>query len=208
VHYNVGHTQATLAETMHPTGEYLLALNKLSKDMYLPVGPTMPENQELIDISGDSMQMLAAFPSEPEPHDAVFMLADDLAPKVIQVEELSADAVTEDTSRVERTGPRAVHVYMTAIRSKYSINSFTVQEGDTVTITVTNVETLRDMSHGFAIDQHGINIALDPGQTREFTFVADKPGTFWYYCTWFCSALHLEMRGRMLVEPASPGGGS
>lgn len=202
VHYNVGHTQATLAETMHPTGEYLLSLNKLSKDMYLPVGPTMPENQELIDISGERMTLLAAFPSEPEPHDAVFMLASDLAPKVIQVEELAEDAVAEGESRIERIGPNEVHVYMTAIRSKYGLNDFTVQQGDRVTVTVTNVETVRDMSHGFAVDSYGINVAIDPGQTRTVSFVADRPGTYWYYCTWFCSALHLEMRGRMLVEPA------
>ncbi len=204
VHYNVGHTQATLAETMHPTGEYLVALNKLSKDMFLPVGPTMPENQELIDISGEKMRMLSSFPSEPEPHDAVFMLASDLAPKVIQVEELTANAVAEGESRMERTGPNSVHVYLTAIRSKYGLNEFTVKQGDEVTITVTNIETIRDMSHGFALDNYGVNAAIDPGQTREFSFVADKIGTYWYYCTWFCSALHLEMRGRMLVEPARP----
>jgi nitrous-oxide reductase len=46
----------------------------------------------------------------------------------------------------------------------------------------------------------GINLAVDPGQTAETTFTADKLGTYWYYCTWFCSALHLEMRGRMLVK--------
>ncbi|MDH3402522.1 MAG: TAT-dependent nitrous-oxide reductase, partial [Acidobacteriota bacterium] len=200
VHYNVGHTQATLAETMHPTGEYLLALNKLSKDQYLPVGPTMPEAQELIDITGEKMTLLSSFPAEPEPHDAVFMLAEDLSPKVVQTEELTADAVPEDGSRVERVGPDEVHVYMTAIRSKYGLNDFTVKEGDKVTITLTNIETIRDMSHGFAVEGYGINLALDPGQTRKVTFVADKPGTHWYYCTWFCSALHLEMRGRMLVE--------
>jgi nitrous-oxide reductase len=204
VHYNVGHTQAMLAETMHPSGDYLLALNKLSKDMFLPVGPTMPENQELIDISGEKMRMLSSFPSEPEPHDAVFMRASDLAPAVIQVEELAADAVAEGESRVERTGPNSVHVYLTAIRSKYGLNEFTVRQGDKVTITVTNVETIRDMSHGFALDTYGINSALDPGQTKEFSFVADRLGTYWYYCTWFCSALHLEMRGRILVEPAQP----
>jgi len=99
-------------------------------------------------------------------------------------------------------GPHEVHVYMTAIRSKYGLNSFTVKSGDQVTLTVTNVETLRDMSHGWALEGHGINLALDPGQTREVTFTAGEPGTYWYYCTWFCSALHLEMRGRMLVEDA------
>ncbi len=202
VHYNVGHTQATLAETMHPTGEYLLALNKLSKDQYLPVGPTMPEAQELIDISGEKMTVLASFPAEPEPHDAVFMRAEDLIPHVIQVEELTLDAVAEDQSRIERVGPNEVHVYMTAIRSKYGLNDFTVKQGDKVTVRITNVETIRDMSHGWALEDYGINLALDPGQTREVTFVADKPGTHWYYCTWFCSALHLEMRGRMLVEAA------
>lgn len=201
VHYNVGHTQATLAETMHPTGEYLLSLNKLSKDQFLPVGPTMPESQELIDISGEKMTLLSEFPAEPEPHDAVFMLASDLQDKVVQVEELAPEAVALGEDRVERVGPHKVNVYMTAIRSKFGLSEFKVQQGDTVRLRVTNVETIRDMSHGLALDQYGINMALDPGQTREVTFVADKPGTYWYYCTWFCSALHLEMRGRMLVEP-------
>jgi len=203
IHYNVGHTQATLAETMHPTGEYLLSLNKLSKDQFLPVGPTMPEAQELIDISGHKMTLLASFPAEPEPHDAVFMLAKDLQDKVIQVEKLAPEAVALGEDRVERVGPHEVHVFMTAIRSKFGLSEFKVKQGDKVTVRLTNVETIRDMSHGFALDRYGINLALDPGQTREVTFEADKPGTFWYYCTWFCSALHLEMRGRMLVEPTS-----
>jgi nitrous-oxide reductase len=162
----------------------------------------MPENQELIDISGEKMRLLASFPAEPEPHDAVFMRTEDLAPKVVQVDDLTPDAVAEGQSRVERIGPHDVHVYLTAIRSKFGLSSFTVQQGDRVTVTVTNIEAIRDMTHGFALDNYGVNVAIDPGQTREVTFVADKPGTFWYYCTWFCSALHLEMRGRMLVEPA------
>jgi nitrous-oxide reductase len=126
---------------------------------------------------------------------------------VIQTEEQGPDAVAEGESRIERLGPNEVIVYMTAIRSKYGLPSFTVNEGDQVTIRVTNIETLRDMSHGFALDSYGINVALDPGQTKEVTFTADRPGTYWYYCTWFCSALHLEMRGRMLVEPPEVTGG-
>jgi nitrous-oxide reductase len=42
---------------------------------------------------------------------------------------------------------------------------------------------------------------LDPGETVNFDFVADKVGTFSYYCTEFCSALHLEMTGYLQVEP-------
>jgi nitrous-oxide reductase len=202
IHYNVGHTQGVLAETMHPSGDYLLSLNKLSKDMFLPVGPSMPEAQELIDISGEKMKLLASFPAEPEPHDAVFMRAEDLAPKVVQTDEPTPNAVAEGQDRVERTGAHEAHVYLTAIRSKFGLSEFTVKQGDKVTVTVSNLETIRDMTHGFAVDDYGVNVAIDPGQTREVTFTADKVGTYWYYCTWFCSALHLEMRGRMLVEPA------
>jgi nitrous-oxide reductase len=200
VHYNPGHTYAALGRTRHPAGDYLLALNKLSKDMFLPVGPSLPESQELIDISGNKMKMLLDFPAEPEPHDAVFIRVSDLAPKVVQVDKPGPNFVAEGQSRIVQVGPHEYHVYMTVIRSKFGLDSFTVHQGDKVTVTLSNIETIRDMTHGFALEDYGINLALDPGQTQDVTFIADKPGTHWYYCTWFCSALHLEMRGRMLVE--------
>jgi nitrous-oxide reductase len=91
---------------------------------------------------------------------------------------------------------------MTCIRSKFVPETFEVHEGDQINLHLTNVETVRDMTHGIAISKVGINLAVDPGQTAETTFTAGKPGTYWYYCTWFCSALHLEMRGRLLVKAA------
>jgi nitrous-oxide reductase len=200
VHYNVGHTKAAGADTSFPNGDWLISLNKLSKGMFLPVGPAMPESQELIDISGDKMRVVAAFPSPPEPHDAVMIPRKMLENQVVQTYEVQPSAVKSGEERVEHHGNK-VDVYMTCIRSKFVPEQFEVHEGDQVHLKVTNIETVRNMTHGVAISKHGINLGVDPGQTVETTFVAQQPGTYWYYCTWFCSALHLEMRGRMLVKP-------
>jgi len=194
VHYNIGHLQAVGGDHMHPSGDYLLALNKLSKDQYVAVGPDLPENQEIIDISGEKMKMLASFPT-------TFMSAAVLKPLVKQTYTPAADAVQAGQERVVRTGPHAVTVDMTLIRSAYTPETLEVKEGDQVTLKVTNVETIRDMIHGFALPDHNLNIALPPGYTKTLTFDAGKPGVYWFYCTNFCSALHLEMRGRMIVQP-------
>lgn len=200
VHYNPGHTKAALADTASPAGDWLLSLNKLSKGMFIPVGPAMPESQELIDISGDKMRIVAAFPSMPEPHDAVFMPRKTLEGKVVQTYKPAPDAVKSGEEKVVRDGTN-VTVFMTCIRSKFIPEAFEVHQGDHVKIRLSNIETVRDMTHGLALTGHGLNVAADPGQTVETSFIARGPGTYWYYCTWFCSALHLEMRGRMVVKP-------
>jgi nitrous-oxide reductase len=201
VHYNIGHLQAVGGETMKPYGDYLLALNKLSKDQYFAVGPDLPENQELIDISGEKMVMLSAFPTPPEPHDAVFIATSVLNPKVKQVYDVSPQAVQPGKESVVRTGPDSVTVNMTMIRSAYTPEHIEVREGDSITFNLTNVETIRDMIHGFALPDHNLNVALAPGLTKSITVKAGKPGVYWFYCTNFCSALHLEMRGRLVVQP-------
>jgi nitrous-oxide reductase len=201
VHYNIGHLQAVGGDSMKPAGDYLLALNKLSKDQYLPVGPDLPENQEIIDISGEKMRMLAAFPTPPEPHDATFIAESALRPLVKQVYEQKPEAVKPGQERVVRTGENSVAIDMTLIRSAYTPENVEVREGDVVTLKITNVESIRDMIHGFALPDHNLNVALAPGDTKTVTFTAGKPGVYWFYCTNFCSALHLEMRGRLVVQP-------
>src|SRR4026209_1222963 len=149
------------------------------------------------------MRLLAAVPAPPPPpHPPLLAGGVALAkPLVHQTYTPAADAVVAGQERVVRTAAHAVTVDMTLIRSAYTPDSFQVREGDQVTLKITNVETIRDMIHGFAVPDHNLNIALAPGYTKTVTFDAGKPGVYWFYCTNFCSALHLEMRGRMVVPP-------
>jgi nitrous-oxide reductase len=45
-----------------------------------------------------------------------------------------------------------------------------------------------------------VNVVVDPGETKTFTFRAERSGVFPYYCTNFCSALHQEMQGYLIVK--------
>ena len=94
-----------------------------------------------------------------------------------------------------------VHVYGTLIRSHITPEIIEVEEGDTVSLHFTNLERAEDETHGFAMYGQNVNLSVEPGKTVSATFKADKAGVYPYYCTEFCSALHLEMQGYLLVKP-------
>lgn len=211
VHYNVGHLGAAEGDTVSPDGKYLIAFNKWSLDRFFPTGPLLPQNFQLIDISegGDNMQLLYDMPiGIGEPHYAQMIKADKLSPYKVYPEvgwsperqEQLPGAPTKGTERIERNGSQ-VDVYMTAVRSHFTPEHVIVNEGDTVRWHITNIERAQDATHGFSIPMWNINLSLEPGETQTLEFVADRPGTYSYYCTEFCSALHLEMTGYLLVKP-------
>ncbi|WP_226005195.1 TAT-dependent nitrous-oxide reductase [Natrinema salinisoli] len=204
VHYNPGHLIAAESYTADPQGDWLISLNKLSKDRFLPVGPMHPENDQLIYIGDDEegMSLVKDTPSYAEPHDASIVSADKIDPaKVYDPEDYDEEFVDTEDVDISREDGR-VHVKMYSTRNQFGFEEVTVTEGDEVTMTVTNIEQTADILHSLAIPEHDINIKLAPQETREVTFTADEPGVYWMYCAFFCSALHLEMRSRLIVEPA------
>jgi nitrous-oxide reductase len=93
------------------------------------------------------------------------------------------------------------------IRSHITPEIVEINEGDIVTFHLTNLERAEDETHGFTVNTYGVHGSFEPGKTASVTFVADKAGAFPYYCTEFCSALHLEMEGILLVKPKNYKGG-
>lgn len=208
IHYNIGHLVAMEGDSASPDGKYLVSLNKLAIDRFNPVGPLHPQNHQLIDISGDKMQLLYDMPLPlGEPHYVVAIKADKLKPAVryqsgwdSRGDKRSDFRTRAGREKVERDGD-TVHVYGTLIRSHITPEIIEVEEGDTVSLHFTNLERAEDETHGFALYGQNVNLSVEPGKTVSATFKAEKAGVYPYYCTEFCSALHLEMQGYLLVKP-------
>jgi nitrous-oxide reductase len=212
VQYNIGHIAAAEGDTASPDGLYVVALNKWSIDRFANVGPLLPQNFQLVDITGSGAQMKLLYDMPigmAEPHYAQIIKADKLNPFEVYPQvgwdpgtmALHPNAITsEDEARVERNG-NVVEIWMTVLRSHFKPERIEIQKGDHVIWHLTSLEQTRDATHGFAISGYNINLSLEPGETQTIEFDAVMSGTFTYYCTEFCSALHLEMLGYLLVKP-------
>jgi nitrous-oxide reductase len=208
VHYNIGHLMTMEGDSMDPKGRYLVALNKLAIDRFMPVGPLHPQNHQLIDISNDKMQLLYDMPLPlGEPHYVVAIAADKVKPGVrykvgtnSRTDKLSPDMVRAGEEVTTRKGNK-VEVKGTLIRSHITPEIIEAEVGDEIVIHLTNLERAQDETHGFAVSTYNVHASVEPGKTVTVKFKADKEGVYPYYCTEFCSALHLEMQGYLLVKP-------
>ena len=208
VHYNIGHLMTMEGDTTKPAGRYLVALNKLSIDRFNPVGPLHPQNHQLIDISNDKMQLIYDMPLPlGEPHYVIAIDAKKLKPGVryklgtdSRTDKPHPAAVKAGEEKTVRKGNK-VEVFGSLIRSHITPETIEAEVGDEVTIHLTNLERAQDETHGFTVSTYNVHASVEPGKTVTVKFKADKEGVYPYYCTEFCSALHLEMQGYLLVKP-------
>lgn len=208
-YYSIGHLMIPGGDSKKPEGKYLVAMNKITKDRYLPTGPELCHTAQLYDISGDKMKLLLDFPTMGEPHYAQGISASRIVPNVkkfypIEENEHPYRALGEKEAKVERSG-NEVHIYMTTIRSHFAPDNIEgVKVGDDVYFHLTNLEQDWDVPHGFAIQgANNSELLVMGGQTETLYWKAVKEGVFPFYCTDFCSALHQEMQGYIRVSPAN-----
>ena len=209
--YNIGHLAAAEGDTVNPDGRYLVALNKWSVDRFFPAGPLLPQNLQLVDIAATGTTMPVIYDGAMgigEPHYSQIIKADKLKPWTVypdigwnpETQSKDPKAPTAGGEKVVRNGSR-VEVFQTVIRSHYNPEHVEVKKGDHVVWHLSNLERTQDATHGFAIPGYNVNLSLEPGEAQTIEFVADRAGTYPFYCTEFCSALHLEMTGFFLVKP-------
>jgi nitrous-oxide reductase len=207
-YYSVGHLVVTGGDSKKPWGKYLIAMNKITKDRYLPTGPELTQSAQLYDITGEKMKLLLDFPTIGEPHYAEAIpasLVEKNSLKIFKLEENKHPYVSkgEKETKVVRKG-NEVHVYMTAIRSHFAPDNIEgVKMGDEVYFHVTNLEQDWDVPHGFAVrGAQNAELLIMPGETSTLKWKPTKVGVTPMYCTDFCSALHQEMQGYVRVSPA------
>ncbi len=206
-YYSVGHLMVPGGNSRKPFGKYVLAMNKITKDRYLPTGPELCQSAQLYDISGDKMELILDFPTIGEPHYAAGAPASLIAPKSKKFYPLEENnhpyaVKSEAETRVEREG-NVVHIYMTMIRSHFAPDNIEgVKVGDMVYFHVTNLEQDFDVPHGISvIGANTSELLIMPGQTETFVWEPKQVGVWPFYCTDFCSALHQEMQGYIRVSP-------
>lgn len=200
VHYQPGHSFASMGETKDADGRFFNSGNKFSKDRFLPVGPLHVETEQLIDITGEKMVMLSDHSAYPEPHDGIIVKRDSV--KTVQVSNMADFPLavkTAEQAGIERKGKK-VTVRLMSQAPNFSMPVIKVKKGDEVTLIITNHDKVEDLTHGCALPTYNINFIINPQETKSVTFTADHAGAFWMYCSHFCHALHLEMRSRFLVE--------
>lgn len=210
--YSLGHLMIPGGNTMEPSGKYVLAMNKITKDRYLPTGPELAQAAQLIDISGKKMEMLLDFPTIGEPHYAQGIPADLVKKNQVRIYKLEENkhkyaTRTEADAKVTREG-KDVHVNMASIRSHFTPDNIEgIRVGDTVYFHVTNLEQDWDIPHGFTVlGGNTAELLIMPGETMTYKWTPKEAGIYPFYCTDFCSALHQEMQGYLRVSPAGSTG--
>jgi len=83
-------------------------------------------------------------------------------------------------------------------RGNWSPRTIEVERGKEVTLRIRNADIV---THGFYLPDLHLDVgAIKAGDVYELTFTPDSAGEFNFYCSVWCSAYHMDMRGTLVVR--------
>ena len=98
------------------------------------------------------------------------------------------------------TAPVMHEVTMTAKQFAFDPPVLHVNRGDRVILYL----HATDIVHGLFLEDHGIDVRVEPGISQRIEFVAERTGKFRYRCSVACGPLHPFMIGELVVDPNLP----
>ncbi|MCP5102935.1 MAG: hypothetical protein GY950_06140, partial [bacterium] len=146
VHYSVGHLLVPGGDMAKPYGKYLISMNKLTKDTFLPHGALITESHELFTIESTPAAMIDQMPLPPETHYSQAIPVDMIRKRVIDRYPVPKDLAKPNVAYDYNN--KTVTVNMTVVRSFFTPDWFTVPGGWKVRIKMVNIEEASDISHG------------------------------------------------------------
>ena len=113
-------------------------------------------------------------------------------PKIEEPPEMSIAVENEDIPKMTSS---TKEFEIIAKKWEFSPSTINVNMGDEVILHITSL----DVTHGISIPGFNIEENLEPGQSVDITFTADKTGEFEFSCSIVCGAGHGYMRGKIIV---------
>ena len=159
VQFNVGHLVTAHGDTRHPKGDWLVAMNKMSKGrLHQRSGRRMPESsaadrhhrqrEDEDGLRGLHRARAALRPADAQGRAQEHHRVLSQGREPPQARDLGGQA----TPRSPATRPPArSRATVFAIRTYFEPGRIQVQEGDTVILHITNAEQARDEIHGFGL---------------------------------------------------------
>jgi plastocyanin len=133
-----------------------------------------------------------------------------IEPKVIRQADLNVTISPSNTTQIAQSNSngKIKDINMKAESWRFTPNIIDVNRGDLVRLHFTTAqdEVALYNGHGFGIEGYNVNAFLLKGTQQTVEFIADKPGTFTFRCTSFCSAPeaalenHFNMVGKLIVH--------
>lgn len=117
---------------------------------------------------------------------------------IASVAEASVKKITKkkQSTSSKISTPVVKRISMTASNFSFSPSTLSVKKGDTVILTIKGQEG----THGLAIPDFKVSKQITEGDTVTVQFIADKTGTFIFFCNIPCGEGHNKMKGTITVS--------